>query len=138
MVQITRPWINTGPAAVNYSLSLKIQIARIKLHRNAKNIFYKLWWKYIPGTIIEVKWPVGSVLIHEIMDGTKTYVESADPNDHYRSALEKYVGKQGRDWNWKIGKIKRLESNQGGDDTILIKMRKGRDDYAPIAKLKWS
>ncbi len=91
----------------------------------------------MPGTVIEVKWPTGMVSLVD-RPGILTSWESADPNDHYRPNLEKYVGRQGWDWDWKIGSVK-ADNGSGttGHDTLLIKMRKGKDDYASIAKLKW-
>ena len=113
-------------------------MAKYEIHRRTLNILSNLWWKYMPGTVIEVKWPTGWFLIHEMMDGTRTSGESADPNDHYRPALEKNVGKQGWDWDWRIGSIA-ADNGFGttGHDTLLIKIRKGKDEYATVAKLKW-
>lgn len=92
----------------------------------------------MPGTIITVKWPVGWVVLHENSDGSKVSTESADPNDHYRPWLEKNVGRQGVNWDWRIGNfIASNGSGTVGHDTIEIKIRKGKDDFATVAKLMW-
>lgn len=103
------------------------------------NLFQQLWWRFMPGTIINVKWPNGDVLIDESMpqwDWTlgpsKYIIESADPNDHYRPWLEKYVGKQGWDWNWGIA------TRDSIDNRITIKIRKKHSKYATIASILWS
>jgi hypothetical protein len=73
------------------------------------NIVQKLWWRFMPGVIINVKWPKGMIIAGPGPEdplwfdyGGAAYIkfESADPNDHYRPWMEKHVGKQGRDWNW--------------------------------------
>lgn len=93
----------------------------------------------MPGTIITVKWPVGWAVLHDDGNGGITSVESADPNDHYRPWLEKNVGRQKWDWDWRIGDV--VASNDDGSvagfDTIQIKFRKSKTDFAIIAKLKW-
>lgn len=111
-------------------------LAKFEIHKRFGIVSY-LWWKFIPGTTIKVKWPSGDVVIDESMpqwDWTvgpsKYIIESADPNDHYRPALEKLVGKQGRDWQWKM--------DDNDIDNILIKFRKGKDRYASYFALKWS
>lgn len=104
----------------------------MKLHHRVENILSTLWWKYIPGTVIEVKWPVGWVILY--WDDVST--ESADPNDHYRPYLEKYVGRQ--HWDWRLGNaVADNKAGTKGYDTLRIKFRKGKEDYAIIAKLKW-
>ena len=104
------------------------------------NSFVKyLWWKYMPGVIIKVKWPVGEVKITENDPrwdwsvGPSWYiVESADPNDHYRPWMEKNVGKQGLDWDWKMA------DNDVIMDQLTIKFRKKKAKYATIAQLLWN
>ena len=91
------------------------QLNRFRFDRTITEV---LWWKFMPGTIITVKWPVDS--------------ESSDPNDHYRPWLEQNVGKQNWDWNWRI-KIGLFSQ----DDGVVIKFRKGKEDCASMASLKW-
>lgn len=90
-----------------------------------------LWWKWVPGTTITVKWPTGQVDLRD-RPGILTSWESADPNDHYRPWLEKNIGRQGRDWQWSIGTIKDT------DDTLLIKIRKKHEHAALVALIKWA
>ena len=89
-----------------------------------------IWWKIIPGQFVTVKWPTGWVVLHEDPDGSKVSTDSADPNDHYRPWLEKAVGLQGIDWQW------RLSPTSSGN--LDIKFRKGKTKYATIAALMWS
>ena len=77
-------------------------------------IWATLWWKYMPGVEIEVKWP---------------RFERADPNDYYRPWLEEFVGRQGWDWDWKIGNIE--------EDTLIIRFRRGRHHDAALVMLMW-
>ncbi len=74
----------------SYKLEKQKHMAKFEIHKRTLNVFNILWWKYMPGTIITVKWPNGP-MIQEHMDQYKTDEEllSADPNDHYRPYLEK-------------------------------------------------
>lgn len=96
------------------------------------NIKEKLWWRFVPGVVINVVWPRGWVLLNESMDGSKVSAESADPNDHYRPWLEQHVGRQGWDWNW--GMI----GTDASEHRLTIKIRQKHAMYATIAALKWS
>jgi hypothetical protein len=97
-----------------------------------------LWWKFMPGVVISVKWPFGIVTIddsHPRWDWSlgSTYQEgfSSDPNDHYRPWLEKHVGRQGWDWNWQIG-------SWSDPNNLKIKFRRKKADHAIIAALLWA
>lgn len=99
----------------------------------------KLWWRFMPGTVITVAWPKGQVKVGPShRDGYSgygpefEYVESADPNDHYRSWLEANVGKQGWDWNWG------LTGNDVTENMLTIKFRKSKEQYATLATILWS
>lgn len=93
-----------------------------------------IWWKFVPGQVITVRWPNGP-MIRDFEDQYKTDEQlfSADPNDHYRPWLETYVGKQGWDWNWKPGM-----GTGYNIDTVIIKFRRNKNVFASIASLKWS
>lgn len=98
----------------------------------------KVWWKLMLGTTIDVQWPIGKVLVepeHHAWDLTlgtsKQYVDSADPNDHYRPWLEENVGVQKWDWEWDW----KFDDFLG--DRLTIKFRKGKEKYATIAILRW-
>ena len=97
------------------------------------NIKDKLWWRFMPGVIINVAWPKGPI-VKEFIDQYKTDEQwlSADPNDHYRPWLKKHVGKQGWDWNWGVC------SNDVSDNRLTIKIRRKHAKYATIAALWWS
>jgi hypothetical protein len=96
------------------------------------NIIRQIWWRFMPGVVINVKWPTGWAVLDEDPDGGQTAVESADPNDHYRPWMEKNVGKQGWDWDWGMA------DRDATDNRLTIKIRRKYQDYAIIAKLQWS
>lgn len=113
-------------------------MAKWEIHRRLP-IVNALWWKFTQGPEITVKWPVGDVLITEddprwdwTIGPSKYLVGSADPNDHYRPDLEKNVGRQGIDWNWKMGNW------DATNNTLTIKFRKKHSAAAMMYKLKWS
>ena len=84
----------------------------------------KFWWRWMPGSIFVVPWPNGWV---EVGEGTTIF--SSDPNDHWRPWLEEHVGWQGWDWDWRI-------SSQI-DYAVEIKIRRSKEQYATLAKLRW-
>jgi hypothetical protein len=99
----------------------------------------RLWWQFVPGVVINVRWPVGDVVIDESMPqwdwtvGPSRYiVESADPNDHYRPFLEKHVGKQGWDWQWGMA------NRDATDNRLTIKIRQKHAKYATILAILWN
>lgn len=98
----------------------------------AREFFRKAWWALVPGTEIKLRWPHGWVVLYEMPDGSKVSVESNDPNDHYRPWMKKHVGHQCWDWDWS------LEGNDVSDNTLTIKFRKGKEQWATLAALKWS
>jgi hypothetical protein len=113
-------------------------MAKWEIHRRLP-IVDALWWKFTKGPEIVVKWPVGDVLITEddprwdwTAGPSKYLVGSADPNDHYRPDLEKNIGRQGIDWNWKMGDW------DVTNNTITIKFSKKHEAAAMMYKLKWS
>jgi len=100
-----------------------------------------IWWKLIPGVKIKVKWPYGEIVAGPGPSdpgwrdwGGAAYIKfpSAGPNDHYRPWLEKNVGKQGWDWDWKI------VDNDMSTDKLTIKFRLGKEQYASIVGIMWT
>lgn len=111
------------------------QMAKWEIVKRGSSPINWLWWKLMPGTVFTAKWPNGWAVISEMPDGSKTSVESSDPNDHYRPFLEQYVGKQGWDWDWRH----RVHDHMfQPDDYLVIKIRKGKDRVASIAAMKWA
>jgi len=103
------------------------------------NIREQLWWRFMPGVVINVRWPKGEVVIDESMpqwDWTigpsKYIVESADPNDHYRPWMEQHVGCQGWDWDWGF------VGNDVSNNCLTIKVRQTKAKYATIIALNWT
>ena len=103
------------------------------------NLKDKLWWRFMPGVVINVAWPNGEIVVtedHPLWDwtiGPSMYkVQSADPNEHYRPFLEKHVGRQGWDWNWGMA------DRDATDNRLTIKIRQKYKMYATIAALQWS
>lgn len=107
-------------------------MAKFEIVKRSINPIKTLWWYYWPGTKITVKWPRGWVVVQEMRDGSKTSIQSSDPNDHFRGWLEQNVGKQGWDWDW------RIENSNVTDDSLTIKFRKGKSKYASYCSLKWN
>ena len=105
------------------------------------NIKEKLWWYLMPGVVINVRWPKGMIVAGPGPEdprwkdwGGAAYItfESADPNDHYRPWLEKYIGKQGWDWQWGMG------GTDATENRLTIKIRQKYEKYATIAAIQWS
>lgn len=101
----------------------------------------------MPGVTIEVPWPTGHIVVNDQDPrwcdmGGAVWVDlgySADPNDHYRPWLEEHVGRQGWDWNWRIGNIAPPPPGLGKTkDTLIIKFRRAKEKHATIAALRWS
>jgi len=120
-----------------------LSMAKWEIHKRL-GIWEALWWRFVPGKEVVVKWPVGKVVINDTMPeydwtmGAARYeIDSADPNDHYRPWLEKNVGKQGWDWDWKLGAIAAESPGVVGFDTLVIKFRKSKEKYATIAAMRW-
>ena len=93
----------------------------------------------MPGVVVNVRWPRGQVKVGPShRDGYSEYgpefeyVDSADPNDHYRPWLEQHVGRQGWDWNWGMG------NRDATDNRLTIKIRQKHAKYATLAVIKWS
>lgn len=102
-----------------------------------------LWWKLVPGTTIKVRWPRYEWAAAAWTDGSVEQRLTSDPNYHYRPWLEKNVGKQGIDWNWRIQVGRSFytpgyEDQDQESDKVVIKFRKGKDKWASVAGLLWS
>jgi len=103
------------------------------------NIRDKLWWRFVPGVVINVRWPAGNIVVDEndprwdwTMGASLQEGFSADPNDHYRPWMEQHVGRQGRDWNWGMTNMDATENR------LTIKIRQKYAKYATIAAIQWS
>jgi hypothetical protein len=104
------------------------------------SLYDKLWWRFMPGTVINVRWPNATPI--KVGPGHREgwagvgppyeYIYTVDPNDLYRPWLEKYVGRQGWDWNWGMGGM------DVTDNRLTIKIRRKYSEYATIAALNWS
>ncbi len=81
------------------------------------NIRDKLWWRFMPGIVVNVRWPTD---------------QPADPNFHYRPYLEQHVGRQGRDWNWGMA------DRDATDNRLTIKIRRKHEKYATMLSMMWS
>lgn len=117
---------------------LKTIMAKEEIVKRTLNPLKTLWWKCMPGTTINVEWPTGWTEADHL--GNQTF--SADPNDHFRPWLEKNVGKQGWDWDWRLGPITGAQGRPGGPivlagDYLAIKFRKGKTKYATMFAMRW-
>ena len=126
------PWPNT-------KLQWDAQMAMFEINKHADSLREWLFWTYGRGPTITVKWPVGWVVLHVFPDGSQTSAESADPNDHYRPWMEKNVGRQNRDWMWKIGPNAAATGfGTTGHDTLLIKFSQKKAGLSTMAMLLWA
>lgn len=87
-----------------------------------KKAYRILWWKYVPGTVFNLKWPRGKILTN-----ASETVYSSDPNDFYRSDLERLVGKQLFNWDWRNDPDSNLL-----EYGLQLKIRKGKEDGALV------
>lgn len=120
----------------------EIDMAKWELNKRT-GLKQALWWAAVPGVEITLPWPTGWVVLHEDPDGSKVSVESADPNDHYRPWLEKNIGKQGWDWEWKHIITDTMitpgyEQEMTAKDRVLIKIRNKHKEAAMVMKLLYS
>lgn len=99
-----------------------------------KYFYVKFWWRFVPGTIVQVRWPHGEVDSNLESNDERLRVRplnySADPNDHYRPWMERHVGLQHVDWDWKL--------HEDNISRINIKIRKGKDHWTSVIALRWS
>jgi hypothetical protein len=117
-------------------------MAQWELHKRF-GLKQSLWWKFMPGVEVELPWPTGWVVLHENPDGSRVSTESADPNDHYRPWLEKNIGKQGWDWEWKHIMTDTMISPGYEDqaklkDRVVVKIRNKHKEAAIMLKLKYT
>lgn len=101
------------------------------------NLIKRIWWKLFFGKKIIVVWPVGHVEVgpnsrswNGCIGDLRQIVYSSDPNEHYRPWLEANVGRQGWDWDWSL--------DFSLDNTLIIKFRKGKEEWATQASLMWN
>jgi hypothetical protein len=94
-----------------------------------------LYWHFRTGAVIVLPWPSGYTEPDHLGNSTN----SADPNAHYRPWLETYVGKQGRDWEWKQHSDWSFDiaGTVTTNDSVELRFRKGKEQYASLAALKW-
>lgn len=123
----------------------KLEIKRLFEFRKGRylpcglNIKQQLWWRFMPGVVINVAWPKGPIKVGPShRDGWSgygpefEYVDSADPNDHYRPWMEQHVGKQGWDWDWGMA------DSDATLNRLTIKIRQKYAEHATIAALRWA
>lgn len=112
----------------------------VRFTEKPKKFFDNLWWKYVPGVKVKLRWPTGDVVVDHNDPrwrdwGGAVWVNlgfSADPNDHYRHWIEKHIGRQGWHWNW------RMEDNDAADNCLTLKVCKSKAKYATLAGIQWS
>lgn len=94
------------------------------------NLVYTLldtiWWKYVPGTTINVPWPKPGEV--QIPSNFFVTVPTADPNDLYRPTLEHYCGRQYLGWHWRFSAPHNIE----------IKFRVGKSRLATLFAIRWA
>ena len=113
--------------------------SRVRLKVSLK-FLNKLWWLCMPGVTVRVRWPSGNIVVdhnHPLWQdmGGAVWADlgfSCDPNDHYRPWMESVVGRQGWDWDWV------LTNDDVAYNTMTIKFRRGKEQYASVAVLQWT
>lgn len=106
----------------------------------SKSLTSQLWWRFMPGVRIKVRWPKGNIIVNHDDPrwrdlGGAVWVDlgySTDPNDHYRWWLEKHVGRQGVSWDWD------LLDDDARQGRLTIKIRRGREKFATLAAIQWA
>jgi len=104
------------------------------------NFWQKLWWRFVPGEVINVRWPSGNIVVDHndprwLDWGGAVWIDlgfSADPNDHYRHEIEKHCGRQGWDWNWGMA------NDDMAANRLTIKFRRKHAQWASYFALKWN
>jgi len=93
----------------------------MELNSQPTKWYNQLWWKFIPGVVVDVSWPKSDTL---------------NPDIQYRPWLEKHIGKQGWDWQW----YAYAEELSAGviEIRIQLKFRKKYSKYATMATLMWN
>lgn len=97
----------------------------------------KLWWYFVPGTTIKVRWPRGTIVVDQgdprwyDVGASRVETGSADPNDFYREELERLVGRQGWHWDWG------LVGDDVSNDCLTIRICRNRAQWASYFGLKW-
>ena len=113
-------------------------VTRFHIIEGPRKLLNLLWWRYVPGVKVKLRWPVGMIVVEyghpKWYDVGAHFVElaSADPNDHYRPWLEKHVGRQGWHWDW------RMEDNDAAYKSLTLKVCKSKTKYATLAGIQWS
>lgn len=97
---------------------------KLEMQCTPRSLWHHVWWRVMPGVEVVVKWPRGSLVVDNEL------IPSADPNDHYRPFLEKHLGWQGWDWDWRIDNV--------ANDTLRIKIRRRHKELATMLALKWA
>lgn len=113
----------------------KVKMAKQEIIKRTANPFRNIWWKFMPGETITTKWPSLSWTDQDHL-GNQTW--SSDPNDHWRPWLEQNVGKQGWDWDWRIGQSGFRYDGERFGDILEIKFRKKHRGKAVEFVLKWA
>lgn len=123
-----QPWQAQLINRVNARLTKDAQVIMAKQEIVARTLhpLKNIWWKWVPGTKITVAWPGGQPRLVPVPGGWSTSIDSSDPNDHFREWLETNVGRQGWDWDWRLGP---------GIDDLEIKFRLGRRQFATAFEL---
>jgi hypothetical protein len=105
-------------------------LVKLEMQCRPRSVWHNLWWRFMPGVEVVVKWPNGWVVLDDDGAGGQTSMESADPDDHYRPLLEKLVGRQAWDWDWRI--------DNTATDTLRIKFRRRHRVWAAYFAIKWT
>ena len=123
---------------MNYEVKKLFELRKGRYLPCGLNIIEKLWWRFVPGITVKVKWPTGFIVVDhndsrwiDLGGAVLVKLESADPNDFYRPWLEQNIGKQKWDWDWGF------VGNDVSDNCLTIKVRSKHAKYATIIAMMW-
>lgn len=131
-ITVKKLWQLTGGRVSHYEVKKLFEIRKGSYLPCGLNFKEKLWWRFIPGETVKVKWPDGWTKAEPAPGGGWIQQESSDPNDHYRPWLEKHVGRQGWDWNWGMA------DNDVTENKLTIKIRRKHARFASMITLLWA
>lgn len=103
-------------------------MAKQEIVKRTANIFRTWQWRWWLKKEISIKWPHGWTPQDHLGNSSQT----SDPNEWYRAWLEQYVGRQGWDWDWRVG-----DRIFEGDNWGALKIKFRRESDAVLFTLKY-
>lgn len=86
-------------------------VAKQEIKKRTANLFRICQWKFWLRQEVTIPWPRGTL--------PDSNISSSDPNEFYRYWLEANVGRQGWEWDWRVGS--KIDGDNWG--SLLLKFR---------------